>query len=455
MRVLTPLLFLVLLSACTSASPAPDGPWELPPASRVMVPIDSSPVGAVVMVDGQILCRATPCKRMLTPGSHQVRMLLEGHRTLDRVVNLSPGARLSWAMTREGVPLHITAEDPKALEQATLVMDDIPLEGPVPKQMVLNPGPQTVEIRSACHHPLRQSLTVGAKEAVKLHWEAKTRQGQLYIVARDGTGKLLKAEVLVEGEVVGTTPMTLTTSICTSAIKLRYAQAMAAAQVKVREGGVELVRVTMGGVTPTSNTMLNPAEVLDKHGQLQATIKDAGAIYTTINHTSCLKWPSPAIKLRAGSDHWGTYEPKNGDTGPVIWTTTHCGSKLTVYLVQVGPHIVPIGAPGVTVRNQGSSPRLFGTSMVRDATSLPLGSKVRLLSPGHHYAEIHKSDCLTWPVPRGKASAGKRTLRAGQLGTIKARDTSCRKGHAIYLVDFGDGIYPVDSKGLQVVADPQ
>ena len=79
-------------------------------------------------------------------------------------------------------------------------------------------------------------------------------------------------------------------------------------------------------------------------------IVDTGQLYTTINNTDCLKFPSAEMKKQAGSGAWGSYYPTAGETGTVVFIGTHCDNSATVILVlQIGNYLVPIGATGVAL----------------------------------------------------------------------------------------------------------
>lgn len=78
-----------------------------------------------------------------------------------------------------------------------------------------------------------------------------------------------------------------------------------------------------------------------------------GGVYSTINNTNLLKWPSDEIKAKSGKNGWNAYEPKAGDTG----TVAHIfydkkNERDNIYLIQVGENFVPIGCNYLTDINQ-------------------------------------------------------------------------------------------------------
>jgi hypothetical protein len=78
-------------------------------------------------------------------------------------------------------------------------------------------------------------------------------------------------------------------------------------------------------------------------------IVNTGAVYSTINRTDALTWPTEEIKTLCGEgpEGWGEYDPSVGEEGEVIWASAHPDSGVTVYLLAIGEHYVTIGEDGV------------------------------------------------------------------------------------------------------------
>lgn len=98
-----------------------------------------------------------------------------------------------------------------------------------------------------------------------------------------------------------------------------------------------------GGASPTYSTA--GAGTVDS-GRVR--LVDVGEVYTSINTTDCLQWPDDETKKVSGSSAWGGWSPKNGDTGVVVWKSTHCNGTTVVLVVRVSDkYFVPIGKKGV------------------------------------------------------------------------------------------------------------
>jgi hypothetical protein len=81
----------------------------------------------------------------------------------------------------------------------------------------------------------------------------------------------------------------------------------------------------------------------------RARILSTGPVYSTINRTDCLSWPSEEIKGQAGmGPHgWAAFYPRIGDEGDVIWASRHPNDTAIVYLLEVRGYYVPIGERGL------------------------------------------------------------------------------------------------------------
>lgn len=69
--------------------------WDIGQGEETIVKFESSPEGAVVMVDGKILCQATPCSKMLTQGKHEITIQKENYLSKADRYNIVKGGRVA------------------------------------------------------------------------------------------------------------------------------------------------------------------------------------------------------------------------------------------------------------------------------------------------------------------------------------------------------------------------
>ena len=105
----TVLCVLVLLAlACSSETgPAPvaegrigETPEERSPAAtqRAVVKFSSDPTGAVVLLDGKLLCQSTPCSETVTAGRHKVSMQAKQYVGREETLAIKRGSKVTWKL---------------------------------------------------------------------------------------------------------------------------------------------------------------------------------------------------------------------------------------------------------------------------------------------------------------------------------------------------------------------
>jgi len=79
----------------------------------------------------------------------------------------------------------------------------------------------------------------------------------------------------------------------------------------------------------------------------QVKIWDTG-VYSTINQTNTLKFPTQEMKQKSGKNSWGDYYPKEGDIGTIVHIFRDEYKPHNIYLIKVGDNYVPIGCHYLT-----------------------------------------------------------------------------------------------------------
>ncbi len=65
-----------------------------------VVTVETQPPGAVILLDGHLHCRASPCVRFVAPGEYVVTALHEDAKTVRKTVKVTlPAARVAIEMS--------------------------------------------------------------------------------------------------------------------------------------------------------------------------------------------------------------------------------------------------------------------------------------------------------------------------------------------------------------------
>ncbi len=175
-----------------------------------------------------------------------------------------------------------------------------------------------------------------------------------------------------------------------------------------------------------------------------ATIVDEGQMYTTINSSDCLTWPSAEIKARASYDSWGSFVPTNGHVGTVLGTSKHCDSGVIVAILDVSGNIIAIGESGLA---KGGTPGA--------APPFAVGNLVTITDAGELFSMINRNDCLTWPSAEIKAAGGVDGWTDGfypsngHVGTVLGTSPHCdQPGVIIVFISVGKYYVAIGAAGL-------
>lgn len=170
-------------------------------------------------------------------------------------------------------------------------------------------------------------------------------------------------------------------------------------------------------------------------------IVDNGEVYSTINQTDCLSWPSPEIKRVAGENAWGRYKPSNGDEGDLVGQSRHCADyTIVVYILKVGDHYVPIGSTGVA--DLGLPPQI--------------GKRYRIIDVGNIYDLINQTDCLQWPSDEMRRLGGSSGWDSyypanGEIGTLVHVTRHCDTRESILVLQIGPYYVPLKQTAAEQV----
>jgi len=229
---------------------APDT-WLPPGDSATVVTFASDPAGAVVIVDGRVVCQGTPCSRELRAGAVMVTMQKERYLPKQEVVEVArqgPPLKLNWTLDPNFGWLTVTSTPPGL----SVTINGKPAGRTPIVASELAPGTQEVRISDARYYERgeRVVLVRGAKRTVIL--APDPREGAVKVTARDAESNAVAARVLLDGVGVGTTPCTIKALIGRHTITARLDGAQWMDSVQVAERQVVTVQARMRRVAPAN-----------------------------------------------------------------------------------------------------------------------------------------------------------------------------------------------------------
>ncbi len=192
--------------------------WEIGQGEETIVKFDSVPTGAVVMVDGKLLCQTTPCSKMLTQGKHEITVQKENYLPKTKVFDIVKG--------RPPLVAELQPDFGWITIDANWTGIDIVLDGksigytPI-ATMALNPGPHQVEAKHSCFYQVGEKFVLARGETKNIYLDLQSREAAIKVTAQDKDGNDLVADVLVDDKKVGATPSTFKVSACAEKILVR------------------------------------------------------------------------------------------------------------------------------------------------------------------------------------------------------------------------------------------
>ena len=218
--------------------------WSPGASQRVVVRFESMPVGAVVLIDGDLVCHSTPCSEALPLGPHSISMQAKNYVKRTETLAVKSGSKVSWELTPDFGWVTVTSE-PGGLD--VNIDDKLVGKTPLSRQEV-SIGPHEVLVTSPCHHDAGERINIERGEERRVDTSLAPRVGAIDVSAEDAKGNALEADVYVDGEKVGRTPGVFKVSVCAKEVEVRHEQqGVAKKALNVPEKEVVPVAFTLEG----------------------------------------------------------------------------------------------------------------------------------------------------------------------------------------------------------------
>lgn len=180
------------------------------PLGASIVDFRSDPPGAVVQLDGRLLCAQTPCSKLVPHGSHQLSMEAEMHDRREARVAFEGSVVLTWPLKPNFALLDVESAEP-GLE---VRIDGAPV-GTTPLQgHRVAAGGHHVEVDAECWLDAGQQLQVSAGDRRPVRLGTSPRKRRVEILPRDTLENDVTAELAIDGRPAGSGPVALDVPVC-------------------------------------------------------------------------------------------------------------------------------------------------------------------------------------------------------------------------------------------------
>ncbi len=186
---------------------------------RVSIELVSNPRGAAFSVDGIDVCQAgrVACGVVVSRGDHRVTARLRHHETRTTTVHVSDPATVPIELTGAYGELDITS----APAGVSLALDGEPTARS-PRSLAVTPGEHVLSVSGRCVEAVERRVRVERGTRTSIDLSTKEKKSVLKLNPSGPRRTPVHAEVWLDGQLVGMTPMRLEVSVCARTLELRH-----------------------------------------------------------------------------------------------------------------------------------------------------------------------------------------------------------------------------------------
>ena len=213
-------------------------------AEAAVVAFESDPAGAVVLVDGQILCMGTPCKKRVAGGSHEAVFQKERYGAASQRFAAVKGALVKGTLVPQFGWVSVETTPPGlGVSIGGVDAGKSPVDA---KEQ--DPGGVEVVVSDPCWQRTGERVAVQAGQRRTVKIVAKARMAGLNVEAEDEKGNAVEGMVKVDGVEAGAVGATLSVPVCSKRVEVPLGKEIFAADLKLEEGKVARLTAKPGAV---------------------------------------------------------------------------------------------------------------------------------------------------------------------------------------------------------------
>lgn len=186
---------------------------------RVIVSFVSEPTGAVVLLNGDLLCQNTErgCSRDVVKGRHTVTMQRERYKRRTETLTIDRETELRWTLEPDFGVVSVHSLPPGLeLKVNGRAVGNTPIE-----RLELDPGAHELLISDPCYFDQGKRINIRAGESRRLDFEVPARMGALDLVAVDEAGNARRGDIYIDGAPLGSVPGVIKVPICARKLEIR------------------------------------------------------------------------------------------------------------------------------------------------------------------------------------------------------------------------------------------
>ena len=219
--------------------------WDVSSGNTAIVAFSSSPSGAVVLVDGQLLCTETPCSKEIKAGSHKVVFQKERYFPYQSTINAQTGAKISGDLKARFGHVSVSSS-PSGVK---VLMDGERFGSTPISRTEVDAGVHTLSIEDPCYvgQDYRFQMKPGGEEDVT--YPVTERQSAVKVTVTDKENVLL-GDVYVDGQKVGQSSSVIKVPLCSKEVKVKVNDRTFTEKLTLQERQISEISVDASGPGP-------------------------------------------------------------------------------------------------------------------------------------------------------------------------------------------------------------
>lgn len=180
--------------------------------------ITSNPEGAVVRLNGKLLCDSTPCQKVIEEGKYELTFEKEMYQTKKQPFSIKKGTDVSVNLDPNFGWLEV-----KSKYGGIEVALDENLIGKTPiAKLQTSIGPHTIGAKHECYNIVGENIEIKRGETKTVEIDARPKMAAIDVSAKDSDGNDVEAELFIDGMKIGTTPFNNKILMCSQELQLIY-----------------------------------------------------------------------------------------------------------------------------------------------------------------------------------------------------------------------------------------
>ena len=203
MKNVATLFFLIILfSVFIFADDDKKEDWLSGGGEEIIVKFESEPSEATVIVDGEVICQATPCTKILTLGEHEIEMRKENHTPKVKKGKITGSKTIKYKLEADCAWLTVKGDE------AEVFLDGEYLGEPPIENKAITIGEHKIDYSNSCYYEKSENFTVKNGEKKNINLKLEPRESAIKVYPQDGRGSVVEADVYVDGKELGKAPGT-------------------------------------------------------------------------------------------------------------------------------------------------------------------------------------------------------------------------------------------------------